>query len=169
MSETNVTQIPNIDEWVPNPERIREMFDEIKRKLLMSKDAKPVIDSLDVEIQVLDGKVDVYPTRIKMDRYEAILSGRHNIDAGLNCSYNISLVKCPLPIRLGVTISGPLEDIANFPVRHIKVGRAKYDKLYSPEKGKAEEAIMRRKNAILEAGRANVRPRSSAKHVKPEE
>lgn len=145
-----------------------EMFDEIKRKLLMSKDAKPVIDSLDVEIQVLDGKVDVYPTRIKMDRYEAILSGRHNIDAGLSCSYNISLVKCPLPIRLGVTISGPLEDIANFPVRHIKVGRAQYDKLYSPEKGKAEEAIMRRKNAIMEAGRANVRPRSSAKHVKPE-
>ena len=146
-----------------------EMFDEIKRKLLMSKDAKPVIDSLDVEIQVLDGKVDVYPTRIKMDRYEAILSGRHNIDAGLNCSYNISLVKCPLPIRLGVTISGPLEDIANFPVRHIKVGRAKYDKLYKPEKGKAEEAIMRRKNAIMEAGRANVRPRSSAKHVNPAE
>ena len=145
-----------------------EMFDEIKRKLLMSKDAKPIIDSLDVEVQVLDGKVDVYPTRIKMDRYEAILSGRHNIDAGLNCSYNISLVKCPLPIRLGVTISGPLEEIAQFPVRHVKVGRAQYDKLYSPEKGKAEEAIMRRKNAILEAGRANVRPRSSAKHVKPE-
>ena len=146
-----------------------EMFDEIKRKLLMSKDAKPIIDSLDVEIQVLDGKVDVYPTRIKMDRYEAILSGRHNIDAGLNCSYNISLVKCPLPIRLGVTISGPLEDIANFPVRHIKVGRAQYDKLYSPEKGKAEEAIMRRKNAIMEAGRANVRPRSSVKHVRHED
>lgn len=146
-----------------------EMFDEIKRKLLMSKDAKPIIDSLDVEIQVLDGKVDVYPTRIKMDRYEAILSGRHNIDAGLSCSYNISLVKCPLPIRLGVTISGPLEEIAEFPVRHIKVGRAQYDKLYSPEKGKAEEAIMRRKNAIMEAGRANVRPRSSAKHVKPAE
>lgn len=146
-----------------------EMFDEIKRKLLMSKDAKPIIDSLDVELQVLDGKVDVYPTRIKMDRYEAILSGRHNIDAGLSCNYNISLVKCPLPIRLGVTISGPLNDIAEFPVRHVKVGRAKYDKLYSPEKGKAEEAIMRRKNAIMEAARSNVRPRSSAKHVKPTE
>ena len=146
-----------------------EMFDEIKRKLLMSKDAKPIIDSLDVEIQVLDGKVDVYPTRIKMDRYEAILSGRHNIDAGLNCNYNISLVKCPLPIRLGVTISGPLEDIAEFPVRHIKVGRAQYDKMYTPEKGKAEEAILRRKNAIMEAARSNVRPRSSFKHVRPED
>lgn len=139
------------------------VFDGIKRKLLMSKDARAVIDSLDVELQVLDGKVDLYPTRIKMDRYEAIVSGRHNIDAGLNCNYNISLVKCPLPIRLGVTISGPLNDIAQFPIRHIKVGRAKYDKLYSPVKGKADEAIMRRKNAILEAGRSNVRPRPTRK------
>ena len=144
-----------------------EMFDEIKRKLLMSKDAKPIIDSLDVELQVLDGKVDVYPTRIKMDRYEAILSGRHNIDAALSCNYNISLIKCPLPIRLGVTISGPLNDIAEFPVRHIKVGRAQYDKLYEPEKGKAEQAIMERKNAIMEAARSNVRPRSSFKHARP--
>ena len=146
-----------------------EMFDEIKRKLLMSKDAQPIIDSLDVEIQVLDGKVDVYPTRIKMDRYEAILSGRHNIDAGLSCNYNISLVKCPLPIRLGVTISGPLNDIAEFPVRHIKVGRAKYDKMYTPAKGKADQAILERKNAIMEAARSNVRPRSSFKHVRPED
>ena len=146
-----------------------EMFDEIKRKLLMSKDAQPIIDSLDVEIQILDGKVDVYPTRIKMDRYEAILSGRHNIDAGLSCNYNISLVKCPLPIRLGVTISGPLNDIAEFPVRHIKVGRAKYDKMYTPAKGKAEQAILERKNAIMEAARSNVRPRSSFKHVRPED
>ena len=145
-----------------------ELFDEIKRKLLMSKDAKPVIDSLDLELQVLDNKVDIYPTRIKMDRYEAILSGRHNIDAGLSCNYNISLVKCPLPIRLGVTISGPLNDIAEFPVRHIKVGRAKYDKMYTPSKGKAEEAILRRKNAILEAARSNVRPRSSFKHERPQ-
>ena len=144
-----------------------EMFDGIKRKLLMSKDAKPVIDSLDIELQVLDGKVDLYPARIKMDRYEAIISGRHNIDAGLSCNYNISLTKCPLPIRLGVTISGPLNEIAAFPIRHIKVGRAKYDKMYTPAKGKSDEAVLRRKNAILEAARSNVRPRSSAKHVAP--
>lgn len=137
-----------------------EVFDGIKRKLLMRKDAKPVIDSLDIEMQVLDGKVDLYPARIKMDRYEAIISGRHNIDAGLNCSYNISLTQCPLPIRLGVTISGPLNDIAEFPIRHIKVGRAKYDKMYTPGKGKAEQAILERKNAIMEAARSNVRPRA---------
>ena len=142
-----------------------EIFDGIKRKLLMSKDAKPVIDSLDIELQVLDGKVDLYPARIKMDRYEAIISGRHNIDAGLSCSYNISLTKCPLPIRLGVTISGPLNDIAQFPIRHIKVGRAQYGKLYRPEKsGKVEDDILRRKNAILNASRSNVRPRKQVEN-----
>jgi len=145
-----------------------EVFDGIKRKLLMSKDANPVIDSLDIELQVLDGKVDLYPARIKMDRYEAIISGRHNIDAGLSCNYNISLTKCPLPIRLGVTLSGPLNDIAEFPIRHIKVGRAQYDKLYNPAKsGKVEADIMRRKNTIMEAARSNVRPRSSFKHERP--
>ncbi|MCQ2068543.1 MAG: AsmA-like C-terminal region-containing protein [Bacteroidaceae bacterium] len=145
-----------------------EVFDGIKRKLLMSKDASPVIDSLDIELQVLDGKVDLYPARIKMDRYEAIISGRHNIDAGLSCNYNISLTKCPLPIRLGVTLSGPLNDIAEFPIRHIKVGRAQYDKLYNPAKsGKVEADIMRRKNTIMEAARSNVRPRSSFKHERP--
>ena len=139
-----------------------EVFNSIKRKLLMSKDASPVIDSLDVELQVSDEKVDLYPTRIKMDRYEAIISGRHNIDAGLSCNYNVSVTQTPLPIRLGVTISGSLEDIANFPIRHIKVGKAKYGKLYRPEKsGAVEEAILRRKNTILGAARSNVRPRAS--------
>lgn len=143
-----------------------EVFNSIKRKLLMSKDASPVIDSLDVELQVFDGKVDLYPTRIKMDRYEAIISGRHNIDAGLSCNYNVSITQTPLPVRLGVTVSGPLNDISAFPIRHIKVGRAKYGKLYRPEKsGKVEDAILRRKSTILNTARSNVRPRSSAKHV----
>ena len=41
-----------------------DVFNSIKKKLLMGKDARNVIDSLDVELQVLDGKVDLYPTRI---------------------------------------------------------------------------------------------------------
>ena len=135
-----------------------EVFNGIKKKLLMSKDAKPMIDSLDVELQVLRDKVDLYPTRISMDRYEAIISGRHNINKALSCSYNISLVKSPLPIRLGVTVSGPMEGITQFPLRHIKVGRAKYDKLYKPGKqGAAEEKVLNMKQDILNTLRGNVR------------
>lgn len=135
-----------------------EIFDGIKKKLLMSKDAQNVIDSLDVELQVLRDKVDLYPTRLKMDRYEAIVSGRHNINKDLSCSYNVSLVECPLPIRLGVTISGPINGISESPLKHIKVGKAKYDKLYKPSKrGSTEEKVLQMKEDILNTLRGNVR------------
>lgn len=135
-----------------------EVFNSIKKKLLMSKDAKNVVDSLDVELQVLRDKVDLYPTRLKMDRYEAIVSGRHNINKDLSCSYNVSLIDCPLPIRLGVTVSGPINGIAESPLKHIKVGKAKYDKLYKPSKrGNTEEKVLQMKQDILETLRGNVR------------
>lgn len=135
-----------------------EVFNSIKKKLLMSKDARNVVDSLDVELQVLRDKVDLYPTRIKMDRYEAIVSGRHNINKDLSCSYNVSLIDCPLPIRLGVTISGPINGITQSPLKHIDVGRPKYDKLYKPSKqGAAEEKVLQMKQDILNTLRDNVR------------
>ena len=135
-----------------------DVFDGIKKKLLMSKDAKNVIDSLDVELQVISNKVDLYPTRLKMDRYEAIVSGRHNINKDLSCSYNVSLVDCPLPIRLGVTVSGPINGISESPLKHIKVGRAQYDKLYKPSKrGNTEERVLMMKQDILNTLRNNVR------------
>ncbi|MGX8689770.1 MAG: hypothetical protein ACSW76_03900 [Bacteroidaceae bacterium] len=135
-----------------------DIFNGIKKKLLMSKDARNVIDSLDVELQVLRDKVDLYPTRIKMDRYEAIVSGRHNINKDLSCSYNVSLVESPLPIRLGVTVSGPINGIASAPLKHIKVGKAKYDKLYKPSKrGNTEEKVLQMKEDILNTLRGNVR------------
>jgi hypothetical protein len=135
-----------------------EVFNSIKKKLLMSKDARNVVDSLDVELQVLRDKVDLYPTRIKMDRYEAIVSGRHNINKDLSCSYNVSLIDCPLPIRLGVTISGPINGITQSPLKHIDVGRPKYDKLYKPSKqGAAEEKVLQMKQDILNTLRGNVR------------
>lgn len=135
-----------------------EVFNSIKKKLLMSKDARNVVDSLDVELQVLRDKVDLYPTRIKMDRYEAIVSGRHNINKDLSCSYNVSLIDCPLPIRLGVTVSGPINGITQTPLKHIKVGRPKYDKLYKPSRqGAAEEKVLQMKQDILNTLRGNVR------------
>ena len=135
-----------------------DVFESIKKKLLMSKDAKNVIDSLDVELQVLRDKVDLYPTRLKMDRYEAIVSGRHNINKDLSCSYNVSLIDSPLPIRLGVTVSGPINGITEHPLKHIKVGRPQYDKLYKPSKrGNTEEKVLQMKQDILNTMRSNVR------------
>jgi len=135
-----------------------EVFEGIKKKLLMSKDAKNVIDSLDVELQVLRDKVDLYPTRLRMDRYEAILGGRHNINKSLDCNYHISLTDSPLPVRLGVTVSGPIDGISNSPLKHIKLEKPRYTKLYKTEKrGTTEERVLSMKQDILETLRSNVR------------
>lgn len=135
-----------------------EVFDGIKRKLLMSKKAENKIDSLSVEMQVLRNKVDLYPFLIHMDKYQAVIAGRHNINKDLDCNYHVSLTDCPLPIRLGVNVCGSLNDIAEKPLKHIKVGRCQYKKMFKPEKrGLAEERTLQMKKVISDTLKENVR------------
>lgn len=135
-----------------------DVFNSIKRKLLMSKHAENKIDSLSVELQVLRNKVDLYPFLVHMDRYSAVIGGRHNINKDLDCRYHISLTECPLPIRLGVTISGPINGISEKPLKHIKLARCEYKKYFKPKKeGLTEERTLRMKQDILNTLRSNVR------------
>ncbi|MBR4303255.1 MAG: hypothetical protein IKT80_06845 [Bacteroidaceae bacterium] len=135
-----------------------EVFDGIKRKLLMSKNAENKIDSMSVEMQVLRNKVDLYPFLIHMDKYQAVIAGRHNINKDLDCNYHVSLTDCPLPIRLGVNVGGSLNDIAEKPLKHIKVGKCQYKKMFKPEKrGLAEERTLQMKKVISDTLKENVR------------
>lgn len=135
-----------------------EVFDGIKRKLLMSKNAENKIDSMSVEMQVLRNKVDLYPFLIHMDKYQAVVAGRHNINKDLDCNYHVSLTDCPLPIRLGVNVGGSLNEIAEKPLKHIKVGRCQYKKMFKPEKrGLAEERTLQMKKVISDTLKENVR------------
>ena len=135
-----------------------DVFNGIKRKLLMRKKAEPVIDSIDVQMQVIRNRVTLYPFRIHMDRYTAIIDGRHFIDKDLECKYTVSLIQTPLPIRLGVSVGGSINDIAEHPIKHIRIVRPRYDKLYSPDKqSRTDELVMGLKNNIQEILRSNVR------------
>ena len=135
-----------------------EVFDGIKRKLLMSKNAENKIDSMSVEMQVLRNKVDLYPFLIHMDKYQAVVAGRHNINKDLDCNYHVSLTDCPLPVRLGVNVGGSLNDIAEKPLKHIKVGKCQYKKMFKPEKrGLAEERTLQMKKVISDTLKENVR------------
>ena len=135
-----------------------EVFDGIKRKLLMSKNAENKIDSMSVEMQVLRNKVDLYPFLIHMDKYQAVVAGRHNINKDLDCNYHVSLTDCPLPIRLGVNVGGSINDIAEKPLKHIKVGKCQYKKMFKPEKrGLAEERTLQMKKVISDTLKENVR------------
>ncbi|MCQ2111088.1 MAG: hypothetical protein MJY79_06315 [Bacteroidaceae bacterium] len=135
-----------------------EVFKGLRRKLLMSRKAEPVIDHLDVEMQVLRNKVDLYPFVVQMDRYKAALGGRHNINKDLDCRYHISLLQTPLPIRFGVTVQGSLEDIAAHPLRRIKLSKCEYGKDYRQTKtGTVEEHVAYMKEVIAKTLRENVR------------
>lgn len=124
-----------------------DTYKKIAKKLMFSKKTENKIDSLSTEITIYKNEIDVYPFLLSIDKYSAIISGRHNLD--LTYDYNISLVK---PIRIGLDIIG-LEDRLKF-----KVGKAKYATLFVPEKRKVVESnVLELKTLINKTLQENVR------------
>ena len=124
-----------------------ETYKTIAKKLMFNKKTQNKIDSLSTEITIFRNEVDVYPFLLSIDKYQAIISGRHNLD--MTYDYNISLLK---PIRIGLDIIG-LEDKRNF-----KVGKAKYATLFNPEKKNVVESnVLELKSLINNALKANVK------------
>jgi hypothetical protein len=124
-----------------------ETYKTIAKKLMFNKKTQNKIDSLSTEITIFRNEVDVYPFLLSIDKYQAIISGRHNLD--LTYDYNISLIK---PIRIGLNIIG-LEDKLKF-----KVGKAKYATMFQLEKQKVvENRILELKSLINNTLRENVK------------
>lgn len=88
-------------------------------KLLMFKNKDSwQIDSMTVEGIVSDSKLEIFPFVLKVDRYTLALSGIQNLDTSFK--YHISVIKSPLPFRLGLNIKGNLEKYK------FGIGKAKY-------------------------------------------
>ena len=84
-----------------------ETFSEIAKALRFSKRTENKVDSLSVEFTIFRNEVDVYPFLIVMDKYKAVVGGRHDLD--MSFDYNISVVQSPLPFRLAVRVFGTPE------------------------------------------------------------
>ena len=124
-----------------------ETYRNIAKKLKFSKKTENKIDSLSTEITIYKNEIDVYPFLLSLDKYSAIIYGRHNLD--MTYDYNISLVK---PIRIGLEIDG-MGDRLKF-----KVGKAKYATLFQPEKRKVVESnVMELKTLINKTLQENVK------------
>ncbi len=124
-----------------------ETYKNISKKLLFNKKTQNKIDSLSTEITIFKNEVDVYPFLISIDKYSAVISGRHNLD--MTYDYNISLIK---PIRIGLDIIG-LSDRLKY-----KVGKAKYANDFKPEKKRVVESnILKLKSLISNSLRENVK------------
>ena len=99
-------------------------FSEIAKTLRFNKTTFNKVDSLSAEFTVFKQEVDVYPFLIVMDKYKAVIAGRHNLD--LSFDYHISVVESPLPLKFGINVGGTIDNM--------KYGLAKcrYAQFYRP-------------------------------------
>ncbi len=81
-----------------------ETFTGISKMLFFNKKTENKVDSLSAEFTVFKQEIDVYPFMMVMDKYKAVISGRHNMDMSFN--YDISLVQ---PLKLCLNISGTMD------------------------------------------------------------
>ena len=103
-----------------------ETFTEISKTLMFKNKERNMIDSISVDIAIKDNKIEVFPFLIEMDRYKVAVGGTHNLDMTFN--YHLSVLKSPVPFKLGIDITGNLDDFK------YKVTKCKYKDLFQPTK-----------------------------------
>ena len=85
-----------------------ETYKKLGRLLGFKDKEHNKIDKLDVEITAFKNEIDVYPTLIAVDKYQAIVGGRHNLNMTFDYRFGMSN---PWPFRrLGIIISGDADD-----------------------------------------------------------
>ena len=95
-----------------------ETFAEIAKMLKFKNRERNLVDSIAVEVTIKDNQLEVFPFIMTMDRYTTAISGKQDLD--MNLDYHISVLKSPVPLRMGINITGNMDDFK------FKIGKAKY-------------------------------------------
>lgn len=103
-----------------------ETFTEISKKLMFKNKKRNLIDHISAELLVRDAQIEIFPFVVEIDRYRAAVSGVHKMDMTFN--YHISVLKSPIPFRLGIDIFGDLDDF------DFKITRARYKNANLPSR-----------------------------------
>lgn len=101
-----------------------ETFAEISKKFLFKNKKRNRIDHISANISVKNGDVTIYPFEIAMDRYRAAIGGTQGLD--MNFNYHISILKSPVPFKLGLNITGNLDNMK------FRLGKARYKDAVTP-------------------------------------
>ena len=101
-----------------------ETFAEISKLLMFKNKERNMIDSVSAVVTVQDGEVTVYPFMIEIDRYKVAVGGHQ--DLAMNFDYHISVLKSPLPFRLGVNVRGNMDKMK------IGLGKVLYKDSFTP-------------------------------------
>lgn len=135
---------------VMDNEKISDIAKLLQFKNWREKDNNISIDSISVEATVFRKEVIVYPFLLNLHNYQLCIGGRHTLDNA--CNYHLELLKCPLPMRLAVDVSG------NLSKPKIALGNVQYAELYKPEKrNDVQTRTLELKQMIRQALEANVK------------
>lgn len=80
---------------------------KITRLLMFKNKDIGQIQDMSVDAVVHDGKLELFPFELAVDRYKLALRGMQGIDKSMY--YHVSILKSPLPIRFGINIFGTLD------------------------------------------------------------
>jgi hypothetical protein len=131
-----------------------ETFTEIAKKLRFSKKTENKVDFLSTEFTIFRNEIDIYPFLIVMDKYQAVISGRHNFD--MSFDYHVSIVDSPLPIKLGVDIRGNMEDL------DVSLAKCRYAEYFRPTaRREVEKKKLELRKLIREALTGKVKEKES--------
>lgn len=101
-----------------------ETFAEISKILLFKNKERNMIDSISAVVAVQQGEVTVYPFIIEIDRYRVGVGGHQDLQ--MNFDYHISVLKSPVPFKLGINVRGNLDKMK------FGVGKALYKNAFTP-------------------------------------
>lgn len=128
----------------------RFTFTKITDMLDISTNGAYRVDSLDVQLTAFKDEIDLWPSQIAIGKYKVTVDGRMHLDK--NGEYHLSVTQSPLPVRLGLKISGPLNQL------EYKLEDCKYPNLYKPNKrSDTEQMYFELKKKIADRLKANVR------------
>ncbi|MBD0833291.1 AsmA family protein [Aestuariibaculum sediminum] len=120
-------------------------FNDVAKAFSFKPKQKNPVKQLDVEIEFKKGEVQILPALLEVDKYRLALGGVQRID--MSYDYHVSVLKSPIPIKMGVDITG-----SNFSDHHIKLVKAKY-KYYFTDKErllkKADSTVILQKERVL--------------------
>lgn len=125
-------------------------FTKITDMLDISTNGQYRVDSLDVQLTAFKDEIDLWPSQIAIGKYKVTVDGRMKLDK--NGEYHLSVTQSPLPVRLGLKISGPLNNL------EYKLEGCKYPNLYKPNKrNDTEQMYFELKKMIADRLKSNVR------------
>jgi hypothetical protein len=123
------------------------IFPKIYNKLVKDK-VQTKVDSLELELTIFKDEIDIYPFLMSIDRYKAVIAGRHNLD--MTYDYHISLIE---PLRLGLNVFTNKKGVFDY-----KPVPCKYPKMFRPGKeSTVDKKILELKKIISDALKANVK------------